>query len=271
MIKTTLLIVEEDANILNANSSALELEGYRVETAKSLREARAAVEAFAPDLILMDILLPDGNGLQYCQELRGESSVRILFLSARCAKADVLAGFRAGCDDYLVKPYDMDELILRVGALLRRGRTAGPDESQLVLGRLTLNRTAMRATQDGCDLMLKPKEFAILCLLAENRGRTLSAKEMYTNIWGRMQLATPEPSRSTFPVSAENWAKVTGCPFYRIAAVVTGLRSERMLQFSANAAGGVITPLPHACHSRGFARVRRMPHVVHRNGKVVKS
>ena len=95
-----------------------------------------------------------------------------------------MAGFRAGCDDYLVKPYDMDELILRVGALLRRGRTAGPDESQLVLGRLTLNRTAMRATQDGCVLMLKPKEFAILCLLAENRGRTLSAKELYTNIWG---------------------------------------------------------------------------------------
>lgn len=125
MKKATLLIVEDDLNILRANTAALELEGYRVLAAETLESARSAAKACPPDLILLDILLPDGNGLDFCGELRGESGVRILFLSALGEKADVLAGLRAGGDDYIAKPYDMDELILRVEALLRRGRMIG--------------------------------------------------------------------------------------------------------------------------------------------------
>jgi DNA-binding response OmpR family regulator len=184
MSKETVLIVEDDLNILRANTAALELEGYRVHTAVTLDEARSVSKAYPPDLILLDVLLPDGNGLDYCGELRGESGVRILFLSALGTKADVLAGLRAGGDDYIAKPYDMDELILRVKALLRRGRMLGRAEPPLTLGKLTLDRTSRRAFLSGRDILLKPKEFAVLSLLAESRGRTVPAKELYEKVWG---------------------------------------------------------------------------------------
>ncbi len=116
----TILIVEDDYDILRANRTALVLKGYSVLEADTLKKGRRFVKELSPDLIILDILLPDGNGLAYCEELRGKNDVPILFLSALNTKKDVLAGLRAGGDDYMSKPYDMDELILRVDALLRR-------------------------------------------------------------------------------------------------------------------------------------------------------
>ena len=184
MKKATILIVEDDDNIMNANRAALELEGYCVLEADTLKKSRTMVEELSPDLIILDILLPDGNGLSYCEELRGENGIRILFLSALNTKEDVLAGLRAGGDDYIAKPYDMDELILRVDALLRRGKMIGREEPPHILGKLVLNPVSRRALLDGRDILLRPKEFALLSILADSPGKIISATELYEKVWG---------------------------------------------------------------------------------------
>ncbi len=184
MYKADILIVEDDADILRANRTALELEGYRVATADTLAKARAAVSISPPDLIILDILLPDGNGLNYCEELRGASGVRILFLSALNTRNDILAGLRAGGDDYISKPYDIDELLLRVEALLRRGRLIRGADAPLRLRELEMDLTSRRATLGGKDILLKPKEFSLLFLLARQPDCIISVNELYERAWG---------------------------------------------------------------------------------------
>jgi DNA-binding response OmpR family regulator len=184
MKKATILIIEDDRDILNANRAALELIGYDVLAADTLSKGQAIAEELLPDLIILDILLPDGNGLSYCEELRGKSGIRILFLSALNTKADVLAGLRAGGDDYIAKPYDMDELLLRVETLLRRGKLIGQDEPPLRLGGLELDFTSQRALLCGRDILLKPKEFALLAILAREPERTVPTSELYKKVWG---------------------------------------------------------------------------------------
>lgn len=182
--RATILIVEDDRDIMNANCAALELEGYRVFAADTLAKGRQIAEATPLDLIILDVLLPDGNGLSYCEELRAKNDVRILFLSALNAKADVLKGLRAGGDDYIAKPYDLDELLARVEALLRRGRLNGPAEPPLCLGGLELDPVSRRALLDGRDILLKPKEFALLEVLMGNHDRFVSPNELYEKVWG---------------------------------------------------------------------------------------
>lgn len=184
MKRAKILIVEDDYDIRNANRAALEMEGYIVMEAETLERGRAIVEEMRPDLIILDILLPDGNGLNYCGELRGKSGVRILFLSALSTKADALAGLRAGGDDYISKPYDMEELLARVEALLRRGKLIGLEEPPLNLEGLELDFISRRALLNGRDILLKPKEFALLEILVRNRDRTVAVDELYEKVWG---------------------------------------------------------------------------------------
>ncbi len=184
MKKATILVVEDDNDILSANRAALELEGYDVLSADTLAKGRTVAEEFSPDLIILDILLPDGNGLSYCEELRGKNGIRIIFLSALNTKSDVLAGLRAGGDDYIAKPYDMDELLLRVEALLRRGKLIGQEETPLRLGGLELDFIARRALLYDRDILLKPKEFALLDVLVREPGRPVPSAQLYEKVWG---------------------------------------------------------------------------------------
>lgn len=183
MKDTTILIIEDDYDIRRANCAALKMEGYQVMEADTLLKGRRIVEDSLPDLIILDILLPDGNGLQYCEELRGKSGIRILLLSALSTKSDLLAGLRAGGDDYMAKPYDMDELLLRVEALLRRSKHIGIDEPSIQLYGLEMNFISRRALFNGRDLLLKPKEFALLEILVQSRGRTVPVEELYEKVW----------------------------------------------------------------------------------------
>ncbi len=184
MNDATILIVEDDRDISRATRAALELTRYGVVEADTLAKAREAVRRFSPDLILLDVLLPDGNGVRFCEELRGGSDIRILFISALGDKEDLMAGLRAGGDDYISKPYEMDELILRVKALLRRGRLIGKEDAPERLGGLTLDHTARRALLDGRDLLLKPKEFALLAVLSHRHGNAVPAQDLYEKVWG---------------------------------------------------------------------------------------
>ncbi|MDD4843109.1 MAG: response regulator transcription factor [Anaerotignum sp.] len=184
MNKSVILIIEDDYDIRRANRAALELVGYSVFEAESLTRGRSIAEEASPDLIILDVLLPDGNSLCYCEELRGKNGACILFLSALNTKADILAGLRSGGDDYISKPYDMDELILRVEVLLRRGRLVGHEEAPLQVGGLRLDFTTRRASLDGRDLLLKPKEFSLLEILLRKQGQIISADELYQKVWG---------------------------------------------------------------------------------------
>lgn len=180
MSKSLILLIEDDPDIASANKIMLELEGYSVIEARTLKKGKELVESVSPDLVVMDIMLPDGNSLEYCRELRGKSGVRILFLSALGTKEDIVKGLRAGGDDYLAKPYIMDELILRIQSLMRRGNMNQSDTNK---GRLTFNSLSNQAFCDGEDLMLKPKEYAVLELLDQNRDFYLSAEEIYSAVW----------------------------------------------------------------------------------------
>lgn len=176
------LIVEDDADIMAANRDLLELEGYRVTCVRSLAAGREAAARVHPDLVILDILLPDGNGLDLCRELRETSDVRILFLSALNTPADVVEGLRQGGDDYLGKPYLTEELLLRVGALLRRGaRLARP--RAVVTGPLEWHASSRQVFADGKDLLLSPREYAVLELLCEAQGRWLTAEELFRGAW----------------------------------------------------------------------------------------
>lgn len=186
MSKATILMIEDNADILCANAAALRMEEYCVLEADTLEAGRALAQQEVPDLILLDILLPDGSGLDYCRELFGQNAPRILFLSALHTPKDVIAGLRAGGDDYMTKPYLMDELVARVEALLRRPVSfhQQQEESVLRIGPLELDTLCSRAYLNGIDLLLTPKEAALLGFLLHSPGEYIPRQQLYKQIWG---------------------------------------------------------------------------------------
>lgn len=160
----------------------LELSGYEVVTAHNVQAAREYLERDSADLLVLDIMLPDGSGLGFCEEVRRKTGVPILFLTALGTKTSIVKGLRAGGDDYLSKPYDYDELLARIEALLRRA-----DRQAVLLediGQLHMDYTAGRAFVYGIDALLKPKEFALLRLLVERAGEYIAPAELYRSVWG---------------------------------------------------------------------------------------
>lgn len=176
-----ILMIEDNKDILDANKIMLELEGYDVFTAKDIETGKKLALKEMPDLILLDVLLPDGNGIELCKELKKEKDFNIIFLSALGTKNDVLEGLRAGGYDYIAKPYIMEELILRIKAMLRNN--VSKQNSDLVFGNLTLKPHALIAECEGRDLLLNPKEFAIINLLCCNPGKYLNAELILEKVW----------------------------------------------------------------------------------------
>ncbi|MDL2274193.1 response regulator transcription factor [Oscillospiraceae bacterium OttesenSCG-928-G22] len=179
-----ILLIEDNESIQEANRRALEREDYKIEVAASLTEARLALARQEPDVIVLDIMLPDGNGLEFLCEIRAHTNAPVLLLTALADKDDRLAGLRAGGDDYIVKPYDLDELRERVAAFLRRKKLYETRAAQkLTRGPLSLDMIAHRAFLNGADMLLAPKEFALLLLLAQNEGKPLSKEYLYEAVW----------------------------------------------------------------------------------------
>lgn len=179
-----ILLVEDEPEFLTFNTRHLEAEGYRVTGAATLLEARRAVQAEAPDLVVLDVLLPDGSGLDFCRDLRADTGVPVIFLTTLGEQEQIVAGLRSGGDDYLTKPYHIGELVARVEAQLRRAallQTAG--DAPEIEG-LTLDLIRQRARWEGRDMNLRPKEFQLLALLARSRNRWSTADELYTAVWG---------------------------------------------------------------------------------------
>ncbi|MCL2603550.1 MAG: response regulator transcription factor [Defluviitaleaceae bacterium] len=181
-----ILLVEDNPHIQEANKKALVMRGYHVLEAETLARGRELLLKEQPDLIILDVMLPDGSGLGLCEEIRKGSNIPILFLSGLREEKEIVDGFESGGDVYLTKPYGLNVLVKNVEALLSRSKDI-PD--MLVKGRLNFNIISNTVTCDGKDTGIKTgKEFDVLFYLAKREGKTISAEQIYEQVWGQPAL-----------------------------------------------------------------------------------
>jgi two-component system response regulator MtrA len=180
-----ILVVDDEEPITAVLSELLGDEGYSVRAVTDSRKALEAFESFHPDLVILDVLMPSVDGISLCLQLRRESDVPVLFLSAKREPPDRVVGLRIGADDYVGKPFDNDELLARVGALLRRGRVArnGPAE-QVRFGRFVIDLASVQAIAGESHIPLTPTEFKLLRTLANEPGRVFTRDDLLTTVWG---------------------------------------------------------------------------------------
>jgi DNA-binding response OmpR family regulator len=177
------LVVEDDASIRTALDAALRGEGYEVLVLTDGSRLPAEADSFRPDIALLDVRLPNGpNGYAIARALRGHSTLPILFLTAADAVEDRLAGFDAGADDYLIKPFSMAELLARVQALLRR--SGGLSSASRQVGDLVIDDTGKTVVRAGKQLDLTKTEYDLLSVLVQHTGKVLSKTQLLTQVWG---------------------------------------------------------------------------------------
>ncbi len=184
-----ILVVEDEPDISALIAYHLARESYRVRTAASGGEALRAIEVEKPDLVLLDLMLPGISGLDVLREIRRTEAwqgLPVIMLTARREEADRLEGLKLGADDYVAKPFSPQEVVLRVGAVLRRVQQEPPAPAggrMLRVGPFTLDVDGMRAEVDGRELDLTPTEFRLLQVLMERRGRVQSRRQLLESVW----------------------------------------------------------------------------------------
>ncbi|MBM9460269.1 response regulator transcription factor [Nocardioides sp. zg-536] len=179
------LVVDDEVNIAELVAMALRYEGWVVDTAGSGAEAVASAREHAPDVVVLDIMLPDMDGMEVLRRIRaGAPHVPVLFLTARDAVEDRVAGLTAGGDDYVTKPFSLEELVARLRALVRRAGTAiEQGRSVLVVGDLVLDEDSREVTRGGEDISLTATEFELLRYLMRNPRRVLSKAQILDRVW----------------------------------------------------------------------------------------
>lgn len=208
-MQTRVLIVEDDDALARVVSDSLRFEGYEVEVTNDGNEAITRLRAFQPDLVLLDIMLPNRNGLDLVSVIRQGGRVPVIILSARSQKADKIRGLQLGADDYLAKPFDLDELLARMQAVLRRSRRI---VERLVLGTIVIDLTTMKATNGSQELHLTHREFEVLRYLAERQDRVVYRNELLREIWGYLDV--PMTTRSVDHAIARLRKKVEQDPHH---------------------------------------------------------
>ncbi|OIQ58806.1 response regulator MprA [Moorella thermoacetica] len=181
-MRARLLVVDDDAKITSMLKRALTYEGYDVEIAANGHQA-LALAANNPDLIILDIMLPGIDGLAVCRQIRSNSDIPILMLTARDDTADRVLGLDTGADDYLVKPFALEELLARIRALLRR-RSRETEAEVLQFSDLTLNTSTREGFRGHRSFSLTAKEYELLLYFLQNPHRVLTRDELMTRIWG---------------------------------------------------------------------------------------
>ena len=181
---STILLVEDNPHIMKINAEALTMYGYEVLQAATARECRQTLRWHPVDLVVLDIMLPDGDGVELCRELKEQYNIPILFLSALGESRDVVEGLRAGGDDYLAKPYDLEVLAARIEARLWQEQARSRYVSY---GSLKLDIFSDCGYLEGVDLQLTQKEFAVLLLLVRNAGKTVSKQKVLMEVWNTDQ------------------------------------------------------------------------------------
>jgi two-component system, OmpR family, response regulator MtrA len=181
-LEERVLFVEDDPSIREVTSLGLRRSGLRVEAAADGREALAHFRVEPYDVVVLDVMLPALDGLEVCREIRRSSRVPILMLSARSDTVDVVVGLELGADDYVTKPFQMEELVARIRALLRRSHEP-PVEDVLYVGDLEIDAAAFRATRNGGDLELTATEFRLLLELARRPGQVFTRELLLERVW----------------------------------------------------------------------------------------
>lgn len=185
----TILLVEDNPHIMKINYTSLMMEGYHVLKAETAAACLQVLCENDVDLIILDVMLPDGSGVDLCTKIKREFEVPILFLSALGENADIIAALRAGGDDYLTKPYDINVLIARVEARLR---SVHKEKRFLRFGSLRFDTAARLCDHHGRELPLSQREFSLLLQLARSNGQAVSKESLYDSVWG-----APLPEDST--------------------------------------------------------------------------
>ena len=179
-----ILVIDDEASITDLVGLALRYEGFEVASAANGRGALAAAAEFGPDLLVLDVMLPDFDGLEVCSRLRAQGlRVPVVFLTARDATEDKITGLTVGGDDYVTKPFSLDELIARIRAVLRRTRPDGQEGSQLGYADLVIDEDAHEARRGGEPMELTPTEFKLLRFLPVNAGRVMSKAQILDHVW----------------------------------------------------------------------------------------
>lgn len=180
------LVVDDEAMVRKTVRLACEKEGYTVLEAENGRDALARLDVYKPDIILLDLMLPDISGFDVCRELRrGGSGVPIVILSARSEEIDVVVGLEIGADDYILKPFRPRELIARIAAHLRKSQAEPADsDGRLVFRDLVIDPNERRVFRRGVEVNLTHTEFDLLSLLASNAGKVLSREHILNAVWG---------------------------------------------------------------------------------------
>lgn len=184
---TRILLIEDERALREALADALTMEGFSVAQAETGAAGLAAFRTAPPDLILLDLMLPEMGGIEVCRSIRGSSQVPIIMVTAKASEADRISGLDLGADDYVTKPFSSRELIARIRAVLRRaevGASAVPEGARLRIAEAEVDLAGQRVLRDGRPVHLKPKAFQLLAFLIENAGRVYTREQLLDKVWG---------------------------------------------------------------------------------------
>jgi len=228
----TAVIVEDEPQIRRFVRSALEGEGWQVHDAGTVKQGLVEAGTRRPDLVVLDLGLPDGDGVGYLKDLRAWSAVPVIVLSARSDEADKIAALDAGADDYLTKPFGVGELMARVRVAMRRARaSAGDGSSRIVFGAVQLDLAARSVSRDGQPVHLTPIEYRLLGVLVGSAGKVLTHRHLLREVWGpnavehshylRVYMANLRRKLEADPTRPEHLLTETGVG-YRFVALPLG-------------------------------------------------
>jgi two-component system, OmpR family, KDP operon response regulator KdpE len=187
-VRTRALVVEDDPNIVDLIRSNLAVRGFDTVVSPDGLRALRLLETEEPDIVLLDLMLPEVDGFELCRQIREHSAVAIIVVSARGGERDKVTALNVGADDYMTKPFSIEELLARITATLRRTRPAAAPEATptvITVGDLTVDLSAQQVTRNGRAVHLTPTEFALLRELAVNRGKLLTHAHLLRRVWGR--------------------------------------------------------------------------------------
>jgi two-component system response regulator RegX3 len=180
--RVVVLLVEDEASYVDALSIGLTADGFVVEAAMNLADARRLFLERRPDVVLLDLMLPDGSGTDFCKEITSTSSVPVIMVTARTEEVDIVLGLEFGAADYVTKPYRLRELGARIRAVLRRA-TPAPNDVLITVGPIRIDGARRSVTRNGIELEMSRKEFDLLSLLASRLGQVVTRDECLDELW----------------------------------------------------------------------------------------
>ena len=219
-----ILVVDDEPNILATLAPLLRSRGYEVSTAMGGQAALEAVERENPDLIVLDLGLPDIDGVEVTRLVRDGRATPIVVLSARGAEGDKVRALDAGADDYVTKPFGTEELLARVRVALRRTDITPPQSGPIVRGSLVIDRERFRVFRDGEEVRLTPKEFELLMFFAQHPGRVLTHRAILKAIWGPHAIDQPEHLRVLIGARRKKSERDPSSPRYILTEPWVGYR-----------------------------------------------